>query len=108
MAAPVKSDGGSTSYYQLPEGAEELQDLIEHKDMNFSIGNIFKACYRLGEKQGADRQYDLKKIIFFAQRELERAGKEPTHVLTVNLDRVRLNYPRIEEDIREAFNPSKR
>jgi len=27
----VKSTGGSSSYYFLPEGAEELQDLIEHK-----------------------------------------------------------------------------
>lgn len=74
MATPVKSDGGSSSYYLIPEGATELMDLIEHKNMGFSIGNIFKACYRLGSKEGTSRAYDLKKIIYFAQRELDRLG----------------------------------
>lgn len=36
--------------------------------MDFAIGNIFKACYRLGEKEGTDLLYDLNKIIFFAER----------------------------------------
>ena len=62
------SDGGSTSYYHLPEGATELNDLIEHKSMSFALGNIFKACYRFGEKDGASRIYDLNKIIYFAER----------------------------------------
>lgn len=65
---PIKSDGGSTSYYELPEDASELNDLIEHKRMPFALGNIFKACYRLGEKDGADVDYDLNKIIYFANR----------------------------------------
>jgi len=73
--AAVKSDGSSTDYYQLPEGAKDLLDLIEHKKMSFGIGNIFKACYRLGEKDGIDAAYDLRKIIFFAQRALERIEK---------------------------------
>jgi len=64
----IKSDGGSTSYYELPEGASELNDLIEHKGMSFALGNIFKACYRFGEKDAASRLYDLNKIIFFAER----------------------------------------
>lgn len=68
----VKSDGGSTSYYDIPEGAKDLGDLVEYKDMNFNIGNIFKAAYRLGEKDGTDKVYDLNKIIYFAQRELKR------------------------------------
>lgn len=63
-----KSDGGSSEYYQLPTGSYELNDLIEHKNMSFALGNIFKACYRLGEKQGTDRDYDLNKIIYFANR----------------------------------------
>jgi len=67
-AGPIKSDGGSTSYYELPSGATELNDLIEHKRMPFALGNIFKACYRLGEKDGADVLYDLNKIIYFANR----------------------------------------
>ncbi len=68
----VKSDGGSTSYYDIPEGTKDLGDLVEYKDMNFNIGNIFKAAYRLGEKDGTDKKYDLNKIIYFAQRELKR------------------------------------
>lgn len=62
----VKSDGGTTSYYQLPAHAKELGDLIEAKDMDFNLGNIFKACYRLGEKN--DPAYEINKIIWFAAR----------------------------------------
>lgn len=62
------SDGGKTSYYELPKGATELNDLIEHKHMSFALGNIFKACYRFGEKAAAKRIYDLNKIIYFAER----------------------------------------
>ena len=74
---PKPSDGGSSSYYKLPEGTTELADLIEAKEMNFNVGNIFKAAYRLGNKPGNDRAYDLRKIIFFAERELalETKGK---------------------------------
>lgn len=66
--------GGSTpSQYGLPEGATELQDLIEYREMNFSIGNIFKAAYRLGTKN--PDEYELRKIIWFAERELKRIKK---------------------------------
>lgn len=73
----VKSEnhGGSTDYYKLPPGAKDLQDLIEAKEMNFSEGNMFKAVYRLRKKH-ADRSYDLNKIIWFANRELQRIGKD--------------------------------
>ena len=74
--APTKtSDGGSTGYYKIPEGATDLQDVIEAKNMNFAIGNIFKACYRIGEKTGTSADYDLNKIIFFAKREKARRAK---------------------------------
>lgn len=67
----IKGDGGSTpSQYALPEGCSELQDLVEFKGMNFAIGNIFKAAYRMGSCNHADKEYDLKKIIWFAEREL--------------------------------------
>lgn len=71
----IKSDGGSTAYYDLPEGATQLGDLIEHKAMNFNVGTIFKAAYRLGEKAGFDAAYDLKKIVWSAQRELARVER---------------------------------
>ena len=82
----VYNTGWSSEYYVLPEGARELQDLIEHREMNFAIGNIFKAAYRLGEKEGTDAEYDLNKIIWFATRELQRIRKEKG---SVNQDNVR-------------------
>ena len=68
----TKSDGWKTDYYQIPKEAEEIQDLIEYKNMNFAIANIFKAAYRLGSKEGTSEVYDLNKIIFFAERERAR------------------------------------
>jgi hypothetical protein len=61
----VLSDGGSTSYYELPTHAKELRHLISAKGMSKSRGDIFKACYRLGEKDGVDTAYDLNKMLFF-------------------------------------------
>ena len=68
--------GGSTSYYELPKNARELQDLIEFKDMGFSLGNILKATYRLGNCDHSDRIRDLNKIIWFANRELNLEKKK--------------------------------
>lgn len=67
----VKSDGGSTSYYKLPSHASELRHLISHKGMSKSRGDIFKACYRLGEKDGAEILYDLNKMKFFVEDLIE-------------------------------------
>ena len=39
--------------------------------MSKSRGDIFKACYRLGEKQGADVLYDLNKMKFFVEDLIE-------------------------------------
>jgi hypothetical protein len=75
MTDKSKNNGGATDYYNIPEGSTTLNDLIEAKNMNFAVGNIFKACYRLGEKDSAKVEYDLNKIIYYAQRELERRKK---------------------------------
>ena len=70
--------GGSTpSQYALPPGAQELQDLIEYREMNFAMGNIFKACYR--KKDVGDPLYDIRKIIWFAKREESRLMKGATN-----------------------------
>jgi hypothetical protein len=46
--------------------------------MNFSQGNIFKAAFtfNVGRHDGTDYQRELKKIIFFANRELKRLENE--------------------------------
>lgn len=67
----MSSDGGSTQYYYLPTHASELRHLISHKGMSKARGDIFKACYRLGEKEGVDALYDLNKMLFFIQDLIE-------------------------------------
>jgi len=67
----IQSDGGSTSYYELPAHATELRHLIAYKSMSFARGDLFKACYRLGEKQGTDTLYDLNKMKFDIENLIE-------------------------------------
>lgn len=71
----IASDGGSSAYYDFPEGCNTLNDLIEYKGMSFAQGNIFKAAYRLGNKEGITLEYDLKKIKYYADRMLAQIGE---------------------------------
>jgi len=69
----MENNGGSTpKQYSIPEGTKDLQDLIEYRNMNFAQGNIFKAIYR----DKGNYSYDLHKIIWFANRELQRMKNE--------------------------------
>ena len=68
------SDGSTASYYELPDGAAELQDLISYKNMNAQIGEIFRACYRMGEASHSDELRDAKKIKFYIDAEIKRLG----------------------------------
>jgi hypothetical protein len=70
-----RSDGSTASYYELPENATELQDLISYKDMNSQIGEIFRECYRYGMASHSDEIRGIKKILFYAKAELERLQK---------------------------------
>lgn len=70
------SDGSTASYYQLPKGARELQDLISHRDMNAQIGEIFRACYRMGRASHSSTLRDARKILFYAKAEVARLEKE--------------------------------
>lgn len=70
-----KSDGSTASYYELPKGATELQHLISARDMNAQTGEIFRAIYRYGRVSHSDRKRDIKKVLFYAQAELERLEK---------------------------------
>jgi hypothetical protein len=71
----VRSDGSTAKYYELPEGATELQDLISHKNMNAQIGEIFRSCYRYDEVDHSDMLRDAKKMRFYAQAEIDRLTK---------------------------------
>ena len=65
------NNGGATDYYALPRDANTLQDLIEHRNMNGSVKDIFKACYRLGIKT-EDELRDLNKMAYYSLREIGR------------------------------------
>lgn len=50
--------------------------------MTWNQANIFKANWRLGLKDGTSKVYDLRKIIWFAQRELALTLKENENATT--------------------------
>ena len=66
------SDGSTASYYELPEGAKELQDLISYRDLNAQDGEIFRAIYRKGRASHSDELRDAKKVLFYAKAEVAR------------------------------------
>ena len=68
------SDGSTARYYELPDGAKELQDLISHKNMNAQVGEIFRAAYRYGESSHSNELRDAKKIKFNIDAEIKRLG----------------------------------
>ena len=72
LYARAKPTGGSSDYYKLPDDATQLQDLIEVKNMNGNIKDIFKACYRYGQKDGTTDEYDARKMVYYSLRELGR------------------------------------
>lgn len=69
-------DGGPSTYYDLPEGTNTLNDIIENRSYNwlqysFHLSNIFKACFRWGTKSGTTIEYDARKIIYSGCRLLK-------------------------------------
>lgn len=66
------SDGSTAVYYVLPLDAKQLQDLISFRNMNAQMGEIFRATYRYGLASHSSRIRDIKKILFYAQAELDR------------------------------------
>ena len=65
------NNGGASDWYSLPKDANTLQDLIEHRNMNGSVKDIFKACYRLGIKT-EDELRDSNKMAYYSLREVGR------------------------------------
>ena len=67
-----RSDGSTASYYELPPGCTELQDLISYRNMNAQDGEIFRAIYRKGRASHSDELRDARKVLFYAQAEVKR------------------------------------
>lgn len=82
----VKSDGGATTYYDMPfkdwvTTNDQMEFLAEKKWGKYSIHlkDIFKGLCRWGEKEGTDTLYDTKKIIYYGARVLRMmVGVEKT------------------------------
>jgi len=70
-----RSDGSSADYYTLPPGTSQLQDLISYRNMNAQDGEIFRAIYRKGLASHSDELRDAKKVLFYANAEVERLKK---------------------------------
>ena len=82
-------------YNSHPSGVECI-DIVEH--FNFRIGNAIKYLWRAGRKGSSPKIEDLKKAIFYIQREIEAAEAEVQPPLTYKMfgdpeefnDRVRM------------------
>lgn len=82
------SDGSTASYYELPPGATQLQDLISHRNLNAQDGEIFRAIYRKGLCSHSNPLREAKKVLYYAQAEVCRleagavnASKGPDNAL---------------------------
>ena len=71
----ITSDGSTASYYELPPGATELQDLIAYRNMNAQDGEIIRAIYRKGLCSHSSLLREAKKVLFYAQAEVDRLEK---------------------------------
>lgn len=70
-------------YTQHPSGVECI-DVIEH--MTFNIGAAVKYLWRQGLKEGNSSVQDLKKAVWYINREIDRIESE--NVKTPSVDRV--------------------
>lgn len=56
------------------DGKIEVIDFIEDKGLNFHRGNAVKYIARAGKKDPAKEVEDLKKAIWYLNREIKRLG----------------------------------
>lgn len=57
------------------DGNIEVIDFIEDKQLNFHRGNAIKYISRAGKKDSKKEIEDLKKAIWYLEREIERLSK---------------------------------
>ena len=72
---PVENDNvNHPSHYT--DGNIEVMDVIEDKQLNFARGNVIKYVSRAGKKDANKELEDLKKAMWYLNREIERLSKE--------------------------------
>ena len=52
------------------DGKIEVIDFIEDKNLNFNLGNVIKYVARAGKKDKSKELEDLKKALWYLQREI--------------------------------------
>ena len=72
MSTKTTSDGSTASYYELPDWARELADLIRYKNMNGSQAEMFRALYRGSEASHSDEKRQARKLLTYAIDEVVR------------------------------------
>jgi len=75
MKKTETSDGSTANYYEIPDGVSELQHLIAYKNMNAQVGEMFRALYRYGQCSHSDLEREIRKVMYYAQAELDRIEK---------------------------------
>lgn len=79
--------GGPSAYYDFPEGAITLNDVMEYLAYTrwqgdaVHLKDIMKAAFRWGGKTGTNKPYDARKIVYFGLRLLKvHGGNEAVRV----------------------------
>jgi len=71
---PTNDDVNHPLHYRShPSGVECIQ-ITEHH--NFNVGNAIKYLWRAGLKDNTPSEKDLKKAVWYIQREIERLSKK--------------------------------
>ena len=58
--------------HYMKNSGHEVIEVIEAWNLNFSLGNAVKYIARAGKKDINKRSEDLRKAIFYIQREIEK------------------------------------
>ena len=72
----MKDDVNHPDHYNQHPADIECIDVVEH--MSFNLGNAIKYLWRHGLKHGPNDPTDLRKAIWYIEREIERRAGEPT------------------------------
>ena len=59
----------------IDKSSTELQQIISDLDLNSQTGEMLRSLYRKGRASHSDALRDAKKVLFYAQAEVERLEK---------------------------------
>lgn len=72
---PVKDyDFINPAHYKTKSGLESI-NVIEEFELNFNIGTAVAYLLRAGKKPGQPKEQDIKKSIWYLERELKNLNK---------------------------------